>query len=90
MTNDKGKWSVVTPGSAEVQKSYEDLLVTCTNASSTGTGSFQSRNNNNVWGNLLIGGGIGYVIDSSSGAGFNYPEAVTIVLIPPCPKVTAP
>lgn len=90
LKNDKGQWSVVTPSSPLVHKSYEDLMVVCTNASSSGSASFQSRNNNGVWGNILIGGGIGYVVDAGSGAGFNYPEAVTVVLIPPCPQGAAP
>jgi hypothetical protein len=33
-----------------------------------------------VWGNILIGGGIGYIIDRNTGAGFDYPATVTVNL----------
>jgi hypothetical protein len=33
-----------------------------------------------VWGNILIGGGVGYIIDRNTGAGFDYPSTTTIVM----------
>lgn len=35
-----------------------------------------------VWGNVLAGGLVGFAVDANSGAGFDYPNRVTIDLIP--------
>lgn len=29
---------------------------------------------------ILAGGGIGYLVDRNTGAGFNYPDSITVVL----------
>ncbi len=39
-----------------------------------------SKSNGAVWGNILIGGGIGYIVDRNTGAGFDYPSSVAVVL----------
>lgn len=85
LSNDKGRWDVTTPQPVQVRKSYAELAVACRKAQSTGTANFVSKSNNGVWGNLLVGGVIGYAVDSGSGAGFNYPEEVAVVLTSPCP-----
>lgn len=86
LSNDKGKWSMTTPGQTQINKSYGDLQVQCQNQGSTGNASFISKSNGGAWGNLLLGGGIGYAFDAGGGAGFDYPSVVTVVLNPPCPK----
>jgi hypothetical protein len=84
LTNDKGRWKVQAPGSLSVGKSFGDLAVACRRAASTGAASFVSKSNNNIAGNILLGGVIGAAVDSASGAGFNYPEELPVVLRPPC------
>jgi len=86
LSNDKGRWEVTTPKTVQVRKSYGELSVACQKAQSSGSANFVSKSNNGVWGNLLLGGLIGYAVDSSNGAGFNYPEDVAVVLNSPCPK----
>ncbi len=49
-----------------------------------GSTKFSSKSNGAVWGNILAGGIIGYAVDASSGAGFDYPTMMTITLPPPC------
>lgn len=85
LINDKGTWFVKTPGSVMIQKSYGDLAVDCKKDSSASTGKFQSKSNGGVWGNILAGGIIGYAVDAGSGAGFDYPPSMTVVLSEPCP-----
>lgn len=80
LSNDAGKWYVKTPGSVSVKKSTADLLVECAKDEAAGQQAVASKANTNVWGNILVGGLIGYAIDRNSGAGFDYPEAVTIKL----------
>ena len=80
LSNDAGKWYVKTPGSVSIKKSTADLLVECVKDEVAGQQNVASKANTNVWGNILVGGLIGYAIDRNSGAGFDYPEAVTIRL----------
>lgn len=86
LKNDKGQWFVTSPGSTMIQKSYGDLAIDCKKGESSGVLVVQSSNNTNVWGNVLTGGVIGYAIDASSGAGFNYPNMLVVSMNPPCPN----
>lgn len=79
LVNDKGTWFVTTPGSVVIQKSYQDIAVTCNKEGhNPGSAIFRSGANGGVWGNILAGGIIGYAVDSSSGAGFDYPSLLSI------------
>ena len=80
LTNDKGSWFVSTPGSAVIQKSFGDLAVDCKKRLLVGTATFASNSNAGVWGNILVGGLIGYAVDASSGAGFDYPSLLNVRL----------
>nr|WP_315464148.1 hypothetical protein [uncultured Rhodoferax sp.] len=81
LTNDAGKWFVTTPGSVTIQKSTADLAVDCKKDNVlTGQETVVSKANGSVWGNILAGGGIGYVVDRSTGAGFDYPNTITVML----------
>jgi hypothetical protein len=84
LKNDKGEWSVSSPGAVSISKSYEGLLVRCQKGAASGENTYISKNNVGAWGNVLLGGGIGYLIDTHSGSGFDYPDSVTVVLQPPC------
>lgn len=86
LINDKGQWSMTTPGQVQIHKSYENLQVQCQNEKSAGSATFISKSNGGAWGNILAGGVIGYAFDAGGGAGFDYPSAVTVVLDPPCPQ----
>lgn len=81
LTNDAGKWFVTTPGSVTVQKSTGDLAVDCgKDGAVAGHEVAVSKANGGAWGNILLGGPIGYVVDRTSGAGFDYPQTITVVL----------
>jgi hypothetical protein len=86
LSNEAGSWTLQAPGSVVIHKAYGDLAVTCQRDAATGTAIFQSKSNGGVWGNILAGGVIGYAVDASSGAGFDYPTTMTIVMHPPCPQ----
>jgi hypothetical protein len=90
LSNDKGRWTMQTPGAVTVSKSYGDLAIECRRDQAVGAATFQSKNNGGVWGNVIAGGLIGYAVDSKTGAGFDYPPSVTLVLAPPCPKSPNP
>ena len=79
LTNDKGTWFLKTPGSTTIQKSGQDLVVACNKEGvPAGTASVVSSANGGVWGNILFGGIIGYAVDASTGAAFDYPTSMTV------------
>jgi len=79
LQNNKGSWTVTTPGSVVVHKSFGDISANCTKTGyDSGGASYKSSSNLGVWGNVLIGGGIGAIIDGSNGAGYNYPDLFKI------------
>ena len=80
LTNDAGKWFVTTPGSVTVQKSTGDMAVDCTRDSATGHETLVSKSTGMLWGNIIAGGGIGYIVDRNTGAGFDYPNSITVIL----------
>ncbi len=85
LTNSKGQWFVETPGSVVIHKAYGDLIVECKKDDlKPAGGTFQSSSNGSVWGNILAGGVIGYVVDAGSGAGFDYPTQLLVNFNPPC------
>ena len=94
LTNSNGQWFIDTPGSVSIQKAFGDLALDCTKEGLTPTsGVFKSSSNGGVWGNIIAGGVIGYAIDASNGAGFDYPSMLTVTFQPPCdalPKAAAP
>jgi hypothetical protein len=79
LKNDKGQWKGVTPGFVSVQRSAEDLLVTCTKeGENDGMLRAISRAASGMFGNILFGGGIGAIIDHNKGTGYDYPEALVV------------
>ena len=80
LTNDAGKWFVTTPGSVTIQKSTGDLAVDCAKDDAKGHENVVSKSNGSVWGNILAGGGIGYIVDRNTGAGFDYPNTITVMM----------
>jgi hypothetical protein len=81
LVSDAGQWFVTTPGSVTIQKSTGDLAVNCVkDVDLVGQATVVSKSNTAVWGNILLGGGIGYIIDRNTGAGFDYPTLITVPL----------
>ena len=82
LSNDKGSWTLTTPGSAVITSSRVNLALTCIKEGyNNGVASLPSRHKDSAtWGNVILGGGIGYIIDRKSGAAFIYPQQVTVNL----------
>jgi hypothetical protein len=79
MTNDVGTWFVTTPGSTTVQRSNKDLQITCKKEGiDVGTASVVSRTKGNMFGNILLGGGIGAIVDHNNGSA--YPSLIKIYM----------
>lgn len=80
LSNDAGSWFLTTPGSATVHKSTGDLAIDCKKDDIFGRQTLVSKSNGAVWGNILLGGGVGYIVDRNTGAGFDYPATTMIMM----------
>lgn len=81
LSNDKGKWFVTSPGSVTVTASNDDMQVFCNKeGSEPGRASVVSRTKVAMFGNVLLGGGIGAIVDYNTGAGYEYPAFIHVVM----------
>ena len=81
LTNDRGQWSVTTPNFIRVRKASGDLTVKCEKLQfAPGTLRAISRAGTGMYGNILIGGGIGALIDHNKGVAYNYPDDLPVVM----------
>lgn len=81
MTNDEGTWFVTTPGSTIVQRSNKDLQVVCKKTGiDVGTANVVSKTKGNMFGNILLGGGIGAIVDHNNGTAYDYPALIKIYM----------
>ena len=72
-----------TPGGVMVEKTKHDITVKCSkDGYQTSTGYMHSGVEGSTWGNIILGGGIGWAIDSARGADNHYPENLTVTLVP--------
>lgn len=85
LSNDMGRWFVVTPGRVTVERSSTPLQVDCGRAD---TGSAREEvasrfATDKLLGNVAISAGLGYYVDRHSGAGFAYPAMLTVLMHTP-------
>jgi len=79
LSNDKGTWFVLTPGTATVQRSYDDLNVTCEkDGMNPGVATAKSSTKGMAFGNILVGGFIGAGVDMATGAAYDYPSLISV------------
>lgn len=79
--NDKGSWEGVSPAFVTVRRSAEDLNVECKkDGMQDGMIRVVSRAAAGLFGNIIFGGGIGALIDHTKGTGYNYPDAVPVLM----------
>ncbi|MEK8053299.1 hypothetical protein AACH10_23790 [Ideonella sp. DXS22W] len=78
--NDYGVVSAKSGDTVQVRRSGKDLDITCRHPSNPdAVGRAISRANAGLAGNILIGGGIGAIIDHSKGTAYTYPTWVQLV-----------
>ena len=81
LTNSKGKWFVSTPGSVQIRRSNDDLIVICTKEGlEPGRATVSSETKGSMFGNILLGGGIGAIVDHNTGAAYEYPTLIQIMM----------
>lgn len=89
ISNDMGKWFVTTPGRIIIRKSEAPLIVDCKKpgaAPVVASEAIDSRVNGSLWGNVILTMGVGYIVDRNTGAAFDYPSTLTIVMQDPARK----
>lgn len=79
-TNDRGSASVKSGVSTLVRRSSQDLDIVCNHPEyKVASAKAISRANAGMFGNIIIGGGIGAVIDHNQGTAYTYPTWVQLV-----------
>jgi hypothetical protein len=72
-----------TPGAVTLKKTKHDMDVVCKKAGYADSKEFaKSGTAGATFGNIILGGGIGWAIDSAAGADNFYPEVITLTLLP--------
>ncbi len=81
LSNNKGKWFVTTPGSVSIHRSNDDLQVVCMKEGmDPGRAAVVSETKGSMFGNIILGGGIGAIIDHNNGSAYEYPSLIQIVM----------
>ncbi len=80
-----------TPGSIHIDKSKNDLSITCTKPGyATATIAQTPKFVGTTFGNIILGGGIGAVVDASTGANYEYPAEIMVNLAAVTPVAQVP
>ena len=80
LTNDYGTSTMKSGDTGQVRRSSKDLDIVCTHpANPDASARAISRANSGMFGNILIGGGIGAIIDHNKGTAYTYPTWVQLV-----------
>ncbi len=80
LSNDYGAVGGRSGDAIRVHRSSADLDVTCSQAAGPqARARLISRANAGMWGNIILGGAVGAVIDHSRGTAYTYPTWVQVV-----------
>jgi hypothetical protein len=84
LANDAGRWFVVAPGRVTIERSAGPLAIDCVRQDVGSSRELvDSRfDTGKLIGNVVLSGGLGYLVDRRSGAGFAYPATLTVILQP--------
>lgn len=81
LQNEKGVYYVTTPGTVTVHRAYGDMVVTCDKSGlPTTTTAFKSSTKGMLAGNIIFGGAIGAGVDIASGAAYDYPALLQVMM----------
>jgi hypothetical protein len=80
LSNDYGSITVRSGDSAQVRRSSMDLDIVCKNPGNPDANARAiSRVNSGMWGNIILGGGVGAIIDHNKGTAYTYPSWIQLV-----------
>lgn len=95
LNNGKGVFYVTTPGTITVHRAYDDMNIRCDKEGyASGMSTVKSNTKPMAFGNILFGGPIGVAVDAGTGAAYDYPSIITVVMdelsTPAAPRAIAP
>ncbi|MES2840695.1 MAG: hypothetical protein V4794_10480 [Pseudomonadota bacterium] len=80
LSNDYGVFPAKSGDTVQVRRSSKDLDIVCKDpANPDAVAKAISRANGGMFGNILLGGGIGAIIDHNKGTAYSYPIWVQLV-----------
>jgi hypothetical protein len=80
LSNDYGTVTVKSGDTAQVRRSGKDLDIVCKDPRNPDASARAiSRANGGMWGNIILGGGIGAIIDHNKGTAYTYPTWVQLI-----------
>jgi hypothetical protein len=80
LTNDYGTTTVKSGDTTQIRRSSKDLDIVCSDPKNPAANARAiSRANSGMWGNIIIGGGIGAIIDHNKGTAYTYPTWVQLI-----------
>jgi hypothetical protein len=81
LNNTKGVYYVTTPGTVTVSRAYGDMDVKCEKVDlPPGIAAVKSAVKGMAFGNIFFGGVIGAAIDAGSGAAYDYPNLISVIM----------
>ena len=81
LINKRGTYFVSTPGTIQISRSNDDIQVTCRkDGYDNGRAAVVSATKGSMFGNILLGGGIGLIVDHSNGSAYEYPSFVQVIM----------
>ena len=81
--NGKGRYIVISPGTIVIGQSCDDLNYICRKKGYNEIkGIIAFNHKRSTGGNLILGGGIGYLVDVGTGAACKYPETISLPMTP--------
>lgn len=80
LTNDYGSFSAKSGDTIQIRRSSKDLDIVCKAVDQQdATARAISRANGGMFGNIILGGGIGAIIDHNKGTAYTYPTWVQLI-----------
>ena len=76
-------------GRVQIRKSTKPLVVDCRLNDVWAYDQIDPKQNASRWGNILLTAGAGQFIDRQTGAGFDYPQILTVLLQRGTPNIPA-
>ncbi len=80
LSNDYGTVTMKSGDTTQIRRSGKDLDIVCKDAKNPdATARAISRANGGMWGNIILGGGIGAIIDHNKGTAYTYPTWMQLI-----------
>ena len=80
LSNDYGTVTVKSGDTTQVRRSGKDLDIVCNDPKNPDANARAiSRANGGMWGNIILGGGIGAIVDHNKGTAYTYPTWIQLI-----------